>query len=62
MPKYDAFVARLKSEAEANPLVALGVGAAVLQACSKLLDANTARVSAKTHAKEVDRRIRKSSR
>lgn len=61
MPKY-TFIDRLKAQAEENPMIALGVGAAVLQACSKLLDANTARVSAKTHAKEVDRRIRKASR
>jgi hypothetical protein len=51
------FFDNLKASAEANPLVALGIGAALLTATSKLLDSNTARVSAKTHAREVDRRI-----
>lgn len=54
------FIDNLKRQAEDNPIVALGVGAAFMTAMSKLADANTARVSAKTHAKEVDRRIRKS--
>lgn len=54
------FVDNLKRQAEENPIVALGVGAAALTALSKLLDANTARVSAKTHAREIDRRVRKS--
>lgn len=56
------FINNLKKQAEDNPIVALGVGAAVVSALGKLLDANTGRVSAKTHAREVDRRIRKSTR
>lgn len=56
------FIENLKRQAEENPIVALGVAAALLTATSKLLDANTARVSAVTHAREVDRRIRNSNR
>jgi hypothetical protein len=58
----DRFKRNLKAQIEANPIVALGVTAALLTAASKLLDSNTARVSAKTHAKEVDRRVRNSQR
>ena len=47
----------LKVQAEANPVWTLAIGAAVLTAASKLLDANTQRSYAKTHAREVDRRI-----
>jgi hypothetical protein len=52
------FIDNLKAQAEANPLVAIAVAAALFTATSKLLDANTARVSAHTYAKEIDRRIR----
>jgi len=51
------FINNLKAQAEANPILALGVTAAVLTATAKLMDSNTARISAKTHAKEIDRRI-----
>lgn len=54
------FIDNLKRQAEENPLAALAISAALFTATSKLLDANTARVSAQTHAKEVDRRIRNS--
>lgn len=49
----------LKRQAEENPIAALVVAAAVLTAASKLMDANTARVAARTHALEVNRRIMK---
>lgn len=51
------FVQNLKAQAEANPIVAIGVAAALLTAAGKLMDANTARSAAKTHSREIDRRI-----
>lgn len=54
------FIDNLKRQAEENPIVALGIGAAVCTALSKLMDANTARYNSKSWAKEVDRRSRKS--
>lgn len=56
------FLDNLKAQAEANPIVAMAAGAALLTAVSKLMDANTARVSAHTHALEVNRRIANSIR
>jgi len=56
----EKFLNNLKAQAEANPLVALAATAALLTACGKLMDANTARMAASTHAKEVARRIAKS--
>lgn len=53
------FIDNLKRQAEENPILALGVAAALFTATSKLLDANTARMAAKTHAAEVARRIAK---
>lgn len=47
----------LKAQAEANPVLVLGVAAAVLTASAKLIDSNTQRSYAKTHAREVDRRV-----
>lgn len=52
----------LKAQAEANPIYAMGAAALVLTAVSKLLDANTQRSYAKTHAREVDRRIMNTGR
>jgi hypothetical protein len=51
------FTDNLKRQIEENPIVALAVAAAVITATSKLLDANTQRSYAKTHALEVQRRI-----
>lgn len=59
--KTQKFVDNLVAQASDNPLVAFGVAAAFITATGKLLDANTARVAAKTHAKEVARRIAKSA-
>jgi hypothetical protein len=53
------FLENLKREAEANPILAIAAAAALFTATSKLLDANTARYAAKTHAAEVARRIAK---
>lgn len=47
---------KLKSQIEENPLVAAGIGAALLQAAAKLMQANTQRKYSKTWAKEVNRR------
>lgn len=51
------FVQRLKEEAEKNPIIAIGVVAVFITACSKFMDANTARKAANTHALEVARRV-----
>jgi hypothetical protein len=56
------FLENLKKQASDNPMLAMGVGAAFLQAASKLLQANTARSNAKTYKKEIDRRVKKSQR
>ena len=62
MNKDDAkrFYNNLKRQAQENPLAAVAIAAMLITATSKLMDANTQRSYAKTHAKEVDRRIAKS--
>jgi hypothetical protein len=55
------FIDNLKRQAEENPVYVLLAGAAVITAMSKLLDANTSRSYAKTHAREVDRRLMKAA-
>lgn len=54
------FVENLKKQAQENPIVAVGVAAALLTATSKLMEANTQRTYAKAHVKEIDRRIAQS--
>jgi hypothetical protein len=56
------FIDNLKAQAEANPLAAMAAAALLFTATAKLLDANTARSSARTHALEVNRRIANSNR
>ena len=51
------YIARLKAAALENPVAAIVVGVMVVTATAKLLDANTQRSYAKTHAREVNRRI-----
>ena len=58
----EKFWKNLKEQAEANPIYAIGAAAILIGAMSKLLDANTQRSYAKTHAREVDRRIMNSGR
>lgn len=58
----EKFIANLKRQAEENPLAAMAAVALLFTATSKLLDANTARGAARTHALEVTRRIAKNSR
>lgn len=53
------FLENLKRQAAENPMVAVGVGAAFLQATSKFLNANSARQNSKTYRKEIDRRVKK---
>lgn len=49
----------LKRQAEENPLMALGVAAALITSIAKLLDANSAAKGRKAYAKQVDLRARK---
>jgi hypothetical protein len=51
---------KLKEQVEQNPLIAAGVGAALINGVAKLMKANTERKNSKTWAKEVNRRIKKS--
>lgn len=53
-PKIDT--TKLKEQAEQNPLVVLGLGAALMQGAAKLMNANTGRKNAKTWKREVVRR------
>lgn len=48
----------LKKQIEEQPLVAAGIGAAVLKGLSSLMNANTGRRNSKTWRKEVDRRTK----
>lgn len=52
---------QLKRQIEENPLVAAGVGAALLNGVAKLMQANTQRKNSKTWKREVHRRMRKLS-
>ncbi len=47
---------KLKQAFAENPIAVIGVAALAATAGSKLMDANTRRKSAKTWAREVDRR------
>ena len=49
---------KLKQQVEENPLLAMGVVAALLTGASKLMNANTARANSKTWKREVRRRER----
>jgi len=50
----------LKRQCEDQPLVAAGIGAALLAGVAKLLNANTGRKNAKTWSREVKRREKNS--
>lgn len=62
MTKQDVkrFTDNLKRQAQENPLWTIAIATALLSAGAKVMDANTQRSYAKTHAREVDRRIAKS--
>lgn len=51
---------KIRQQIAENPLVAAGIGAAVLKGAADLMKANTGRKNAKTWRKEVNRRDRKS--
>lgn len=51
---------KLKQQVEENPLLAAGIGAAVLTGAAKLMNANTARKNSKTWQREVKRREKNS--
>jgi len=56
------FLENLKKQAEEQPMVAMGIAAAVIGAVGKLINANTNHRNAKTWNREVDRRIKKSQK
>lgn len=56
--KIEFDTTNLKKQIEENPLIAAGIGAALLTGASRLMNANTARKNSKTWKKEVDRRNR----
>ena len=53
------FLDNLRRQAEDQPMVAMGIGAAAITAIAKLLNAQTEHRNAKTWKKEVDRRTMK---
>lgn len=60
MAKFTFDTTRLKQQVEENPLLAAGIGAAILTGAAKLMNANTARKNSKTWSREVKRRERTS--
>ena len=56
----DKFLNNLKREAEENPILALGVGAALITALSKFVDARGHAKGSQAYARDVERRIQKS--
>lgn len=52
------FLNSLKREAENNPILALGVGAALLTAISRFIDASGHAKGSRAYARDVERRIR----
>lgn len=49
------FIAKLKTQAEENPMLALGVGAAAVTAASKLIDSLAGVRSKRAYAKRMSR-------
>lgn len=56
------FIENLKRQAEDNPVVALGVGAAFLTAFGKFIDAAGHARGSHAYAKDVNRRIKQSKK
>ena len=52
------FFENLKREAEANPTITLGVGAAFLTAVGKLIQAHGESAGSRAYARQVNHRIR----
>lgn len=61
MPDND-FIDNLKRQAEENPLVAMGVTAALITAIGKLINANSNSRNSRAWAQEVERRVKQSSK
>lgn len=57
-PSFDT--TKLKSQIEENPLVAAGIGAALLSGAAKLMNANSNRKNSVTWRREVKRREKNS--
>lgn len=60
--KFEFDTTRLKHQIEEQPLVAAGIGAALLTGSAKLLNAVSAARNSKTWRKEVNRRTKNSKR
>jgi hypothetical protein len=58
----DKFIENLKTQAEENPVLALGVAAALITAVSKLVGATNDTRNSRAWAQEVQRRIRDSKK
>lgn len=56
------FLENLKRQAEENPIVALGVGAALITAIGKLVSSSVDAKNSKTWAREVARRSAKAKK
>jgi hypothetical protein len=58
----EKFLAKLQAQAQENPLVAIGVGVALLTAASKFIDAAGSAYGRRTWSKEVARRAKKAAK
>lgn len=58
----NTFFTNLKREAEANPMIALVVGTALLTAAGKFVDASGATIGRAAYAKQVENSIRKNQK
>lgn len=58
--KLNFDTSKLKQQVEENPLVAAGIGAALLNGVAKLSKARTEAKNSKTYRKEINRRIKNS--
>jgi hypothetical protein len=56
------FLENLKTQAEDNPVLALGVGAGLITAISKFTDSLVNQKNSKAWAKEVERRVKASKK
>lgn len=54
----DKFLTKLKAQAEDNPMLIIGVGAATVTAVAKLIDAVGAAQGRKAYAKQVQYRVK----
>lgn len=54
----EKFLENLKREAEANPVMALAVGAALITAVSKLLDAHGHNAGSRAYARQIEYKLR----